>query len=66
MSTNEIQPIAVSIPDACKMSGLGRSYLYELLSVGVVHSVKTGKRRLVIVQSLHDYFASLPAATGGK
>lgn len=48
-----MQPIAVSINDACQMVGLGRTKMYQLMKTGRVSSVKLGKRNLIRVASLH-------------
>ena len=40
-----------------KMLGLGRSKLYDLMDNREIETVKVGKARLVIVQSLHDFIA---------
>jgi hypothetical protein len=59
-------PISVDIPTACHMSGLSRSFLYEVLAGGEVRSVKAGRRRLVLVDSLRSWLQSLssgPLAT---
>ena len=52
-------PISVDIPTACHMSGLSRSFLYEVLAGGEVRSVKAGRRRLVLVDSLRSWLQSL-------
>lgn len=48
-----MQPIAVSINDACRFIGIGRTKMYSLISEGRVASVKLGKRNLIKVDSLH-------------
>jgi hypothetical protein len=53
-------PISVDIPTACRMSGLSRSFLYEVLAAGAVRSIKAGRRRLVLVDSLRAWLQSLP------
>ena len=52
-------PISVDIPTACRMSGLSRSFLYEVLAAGHVRSVRAGRRRLVLVDSLRLWLQSL-------
>jgi hypothetical protein len=52
-------PISVDIPTACRMSGLSRSFLYEVLAGGDVRSIKAGRRRLVLVDSLRAWLQSL-------
>jgi hypothetical protein len=52
--------ISCDIPTACKLSGISRSYLYLVLARGEVVSVKAGRRRLVLVDSLRAWLQSLP------
>lgn len=56
--TNE-QPdrLTVRIPTAMAMLGLSRSKFYDLMNGGEIATIKVGRARLVIVQSLHDYVA---------
>lgn len=53
----EVEKIAVRIPTAAAMLGLSRSKFYLLMDDGEIATIKVGKARLVIVQSLHDYIA---------
>lgn len=55
-------PILCSIPTACTMIGRGTSAMYDLIGAGKVKAVKSDGRTLVVVQSLHEYAASLPPA----
>ncbi len=48
----EIEPLAYSIADACKIISIGRTRLYELLSDGTIQSVRVGRRRLVKADSI--------------
>jgi excisionase family DNA binding protein len=56
-------PISVDIPTACRMSGISRSFLYEVLAAGQVRSVRAGRRRLVLVDSLRSWLNSLSSGT---
>jgi excisionase family DNA binding protein len=38
---------AVDVPEACRFTGLGRSFLYQLLEKGALLYVKRGRRRLI-------------------
>ncbi len=51
-----------TIPDASDYSGLSRSELYRLLSVGQIRAVKSGKRTLILMDSLRAHLESLPPA----
>ena len=44
--------IAVPIPEACRISGIGRSKLYEMIKTGDVRIAKVGRRSLVLIESL--------------
>jgi excisionase family DNA binding protein len=59
---NQLEPLSVDIPEACRLTGLGRSKLYELLSNGEIASVKVGKRRLIKVASLRSWLDGLTSA----
>ena len=53
-------PIAVTIPDAVKASGMSRSSLYEALKRGDLSARKAGRRTLISFADLQAYLASLP------
>jgi excisionase family DNA binding protein len=40
---------------AIKMTGIGRSKLYELINAGEITAIKVVSSRLVIVESLKDF-----------
>ena len=44
--------IAVPIPEACRISGIARSKLYEMIKTGDVRIAKVGRRSLVLIESL--------------
>ena len=46
------QRLTCTIEDACEVTGLGRTKLYELIGAGRVASTTIGRRRLVVVRSL--------------
>ena len=48
-----IAPISVRIATAVRMTGIGRSKLYELIQVGAIDIVKIGSATLIPVASLH-------------
>lgn len=56
-------PLAVTIPGAAQMSGLGRSRIYELIGEGTLEARKAGRRTLIMTDSLRAYLSTLPAAT---
>jgi excisionase family DNA binding protein len=59
MSTQVSTTLLCSIPSAARQIGLSRSRVYELLAEGRVRAVKDGRRRLVVVASLHEFVQTL-------
>lgn len=57
-------PIAITIPEAVKASGLSRSRLYEALK-NELPARKAGRRTLIMVADLEAYLASLPTYQAG-
>lgn len=51
-------PITVRVPDACRMTGIGRSKLYELIAEGEITIIKVGAMTLIPVASLRAFLAS--------
>lgn len=47
--------LTVRIPTAMAMLGLSRSKFYDLMDDGEVATIKVGRARLVVLQSLQDY-----------
>ena len=47
--------ITISVAEACRASGLGRTTIYELLRAGKITSRKVGERRLIDAASLRRY-----------
>ncbi len=50
--------ITVSISEAAKALGIGRSTTYELINEGKLHAIKLGRRTLVTVASIKELVAS--------
>ena len=46
------QRLTCTIAEACEVTGLGRTKVYELIGDGQLTTTTVGRRRLVIVQSL--------------
>jgi excisionase family DNA binding protein len=49
----QADPITVRIPEAIRLTGIGRSKLYELIASRDVEVVKIGRCTLIPVASLH-------------
>lgn len=56
----ETLPIAISIADAVRMSGLGRTSLYAAIAAGKLRTKKSGRRTLVETQALRQFIERLP------
>jgi len=54
-----IEPLAYSVSEACRVSSLGRTRLYQLIGEGRLEVRKIGKRTLIPA-------ASLRALLGGR
>jgi excisionase family DNA binding protein len=52
--THQGEPITVRIPEAIRLTGIGRSKLYELIASGDLEVVKIGRCTLIPTASLHD------------
>lgn len=50
--------ISVRIPEACRLIGISRSKLYELIDAGDIQTAKVGASRLVLVRSLRAFIES--------
>jgi excisionase family DNA binding protein len=46
------QRLSCTIAEACEVTGLGRTKLYELIGDGHLATTTVGRRRLVLVRSL--------------
>jgi excisionase family DNA binding protein len=47
--------MTVRVPEACRLTGIGRSKLYELIKDGKIRTVKVGAITLIPVRSLADF-----------
>jgi excisionase family DNA binding protein len=56
-STEPMRPITVRIREACRITGIGRSKIYELIRDGDIETVKVGSLTLVTVAGLESFIA---------
>jgi len=49
------RPLTVRIREACRLTGIGRSKLYELIAAGEIDVIKVGTITLVPVSSLTKF-----------
>jgi excisionase family DNA binding protein len=54
--------ITATIPNFCRITGIGRSKTYELLDDDTLESIKIGRRRLIILDSYHKLIERQRAA----
>ena len=59
---SNIEVMAMTIAEAVRTSGIGRTRIYELMASGEIAARKCGTRTLVLADSLRAYLAGLPAA----
>jgi excisionase family DNA binding protein len=52
MPIDNFEPLAYSINEACRVSSLGRTRLYQLIGEGQLEARKVGKRTLIPAASL--------------
>ena len=58
-------PIAVTIPEAVRLSGCSRSALYVALKRGDLLARRAGRRTLISFADLEAYLANLPTYQAG-
>ncbi|MBI4345925.1 MAG: excisionase family DNA-binding protein [Elusimicrobia bacterium] len=58
-----MDPLLISVEEAGKRLGVGRTFAYELVASGELPSVKLGRRRLVPVAALSEYVDRALGAT---
>jgi excisionase family DNA binding protein len=56
----DLQPEGLSLPQACKVAGLGRTTVYQAIAEGQLVARKVGKRTIILRQDLHRFLAALP------
>jgi excisionase family DNA binding protein len=51
-SSNSLEPLAVTVRQACEASNLGPTTIWKLIGTGALATVRIGRRRLVLYASL--------------
>lgn len=62
LTVSEIAPVLYRVEEAAEALRLGRTIVYELIRCGALRTVKVGTRRLVPVEAVREYAASLDGA----
>lgn len=57
-----VQPQGLSVLDACKFLGVGKTTLYEAIKQGRLKVRKLGKRTIIVRADLEEFLASLPTS----
>lgn len=52
ITQSQTEPLAYSVHEACRVSSLGRTRLYQLIAEGRLEARKIGKRTLIPAASL--------------
>jgi excisionase family DNA binding protein len=56
----QIIPLAVSINEACKWAGIGRSSIYQAIRRGELPIRKSGRRTLILTADLQRWLSEMP------
>jgi excisionase family DNA binding protein len=57
-----MEPFAISISEAVRLSGIGRSSIYEAIRRGDLLIRKSGRRSLVLTSELQRWLSELPTS----
>jgi excisionase family DNA binding protein len=61
---DQLEPLAVSPRQACKLLSIGNTRLYQLIGAGELESYHDGRMRRITMQSIRRRVARLVAAAG--
>lgn len=50
-----IEPAYITVKEACAFLRASRTFLYKLIRLGEIDTIKRGARRLVVLRSLREY-----------
>jgi excisionase family DNA binding protein len=56
----ELQPEGLSILEACRIAGIGRTKIYQAIADKSLKARKFGKRTIILRTDLQDFLARLP------
>ena len=54
------EPLALSIAEACRVAGIGRTKIYEAIANGTLTARKFGKRTIILRSDLKSFLSRLP------
>lgn len=59
-----IEPLTVRVREACRITGIGRSKLYELIASGEIETIKVGSMTLIPMPSLRRFLDAVRTIGG--
>jgi excisionase family DNA binding protein len=60
--SQEFQREGLSVLEACRVAGIGRTKIYEAIAEGSLKARKYGKRTLILRDDLRQFLSRLPVA----
>jgi excisionase family DNA binding protein len=58
--------VSLSIPEAVKASGIGRTTLFDLIKTGRLPAKKLGARTIILRSDLEAFVVNLPSRVANK
>lgn len=55
-----LDPLLITVAEMARLLGIGRTEAYVIINRGLVDARYQGRRRLVLLDSVREYAASLP------